>query len=43
MWTLASVCDPVYDDEAFWGNEPGQGDFNGGLNGWTVEASDSSL
>ncbi|MCB9308523.1 MAG: T9SS type A sorting domain-containing protein [Lewinellaceae bacterium] len=41
--TLASVCNPVYDAEAFWGNEPGQGDFNGGLNGWTVEASDSSL
>ncbi len=22
--------------EALWGNEPGQGDFDGGLNGWTA-------
>ncbi|MEZ4910667.1 MAG: PA domain-containing protein [Saprospiraceae bacterium] len=41
--TLSSVCNPVYDGEAFWGNLPGQGDFAGGLNDWTVEASDSSL
>ncbi len=26
-------------DIVVWGNEPGQGDFNGGLNGWTVASS----
>ena len=41
--TLSSVCNPVYDTEAFWGNEPGQGDFSGGLNDWTVESADTSL
>lgn len=39
------VCppDPVYGPEVIWGNEPGQGDFDQGLNGWTVESdADSS-
>lgn len=25
-----------YDEAVFWGNEKGQGDFDGGLNGWTT-------
>ena len=27
---------PEYGPEVIWGAEPGQGDFDGGLNGWTV-------
>jgi len=30
-------------DEVIWGNNPGEGDFDGGLNDWTIEAvSDTS-
>ncbi|MBK9256506.1 MAG: T9SS type A sorting domain-containing protein [Saprospiraceae bacterium] len=35
--SFSNVCDVEYDDEVFWGNMPGQGDFNGGLNEWTVD------
>ncbi|NNE14947.1 MAG: hypothetical protein HKN51_08205, partial [Saprospiraceae bacterium] len=27
---------PSYGPEVIWGNESGQGDFDGGLNGWTI-------
>ena len=34
---LGFRCDiPEYGPEVIWGAEPGQGDFDGGLNGWTV-------
>ncbi|MBK8701478.1 MAG: T9SS type A sorting domain-containing protein [Saprospiraceae bacterium] len=29
-------CEPVPPSNAVWGNQPGQGDFDGGLNGWTI-------
>ncbi len=36
-------CLPTYDSDVFWGNVKGQGDFNGGLNNWTIENLDTSL
>ncbi|HPQ20760.1 MAG TPA: T9SS type A sorting domain-containing protein [Saprospiraceae bacterium] len=33
--TFRYQCDPMYDDNVFWGNEKGQGDFDGGLGDWT--------
>jgi len=36
-------CDITYDPDVFWGNQKGQGDFNNGLNGWTVENLDPAL
>lgn len=32
-------CDPItYADNVIWGNLPGQGDFDGGLNGWNIDS-----
>ncbi len=34
---LNFLCEQAaYDSEVIWGDLPGQGDFEGGLNGWTV-------
>lgn len=32
---------PVYGPEVIWGNQRGQGDFEDGLNGWTIMNEDS--
>ena len=31
----------VVDGEIIWGDQPGEGDFDGGLNGWTIMNQDS--
>ena len=32
-----TICDPLtYPENTVWGDQPGEGDFDGGLNGWTV-------
>ncbi len=36
-------CEATYDSAVFWGNLPGQGDFDGGLNDWTIENLDTAL
>lgn len=36
-------CEPTYDSDVFWGNISGQGDFDGGLNDWTIENLDTAL
>jgi len=38
--TLGYTCaekDPAYGDNVVWGKNPGEGDFDGGLNDWTVD------
>lgn len=36
---LAFLFNPTQAQEVIWGDQPGQGDFDGGLNGWTIEAT----
>ena len=36
-------CTITYEPEVFWGNVSGQGDFAGGLNGWTIENATPDL
>lgn len=37
-------CDPItYPATTIWGNVEGQGDFSGGLNGWTVDTSNGFM
>jgi hypothetical protein len=38
--SLQYVCsnsNPQYGPEVIWGKNPGEGDFTGGLNGWTID------
>lgn len=37
--TLRFYCENTsnYDDKVIWGKNPGEGDFEGGLNGWTID------
>jgi len=37
------ACTTTYAPEVFWGNVSGQGDFAGGLNGWTIENATPDL
>lgn len=37
------TCPATYDADVFYGNVPGQGDFNNGLNGWIVDNADPAL
>lgn len=37
------TCTTTYGPEVFWGNVAGQGDFSGGLNGWTIENATPDL
>ncbi|MFZ1560672.1 MAG: PA domain-containing protein [Saprospiraceae bacterium] len=42
--TLQYTCtetDPMYGDNIVWGKNPGEGDFDGGLNDWTVDKENS--
>ena len=41
--TLKNFCPVTYEPDVFWGNQSGQGDFNGGLNDWIVENADPAL
>ncbi len=36
-------CEPTYASDVFWGDVKGEGDFDGGLNDWTIENLDTSL
>ena len=42
--TLGYTCtetDPMYGDNVVWGKNPGEGDFDGGLNDWNIDSENT--